>query len=339
MTILVTGGAGYIGSHLCLALLEQGHGVVAVDNFCNSGRTALQRVAAMAGAQLKLYDCDVRNGQALLGVFDENRPIGAVVHLAGLKSAGEAIRQPVTYYENNLGGTLTLLRVMAMQGVRRLLFSSSAAVYGPQPQQPVREDMPLLPAASPYGRTKAAVEGMLRDVAGGDAEFSAVLLRYFNAAGAHPSGELGEDAGDAPANLLPALTGAASGRLKPLTVHGGDYDTPDGTALRDYIHVCDLADGHVRALSALERPGVHTFNLGGGRPVSVLELIGAFERVSGVSVPYELGPRRPGDLAACWADTALARAQLGFEAVCSIEDICRDAWRFERQNPGGYGKV
>ena len=336
-TVMVTGGAGYIGSHICLALLEQGYEVVAVDNFCNSSRRALERVTSITGRQMKLYECDMRNGNMLMGIFDDNE-VDAVIHLAGLKSVAESVKKPLEYYENNVGGTLTLLRVMALQGCKKLVFSSSATVYGDQPVQPVTEAMPLLPQANPYGRTKAVVEGMIADATRGGPELSAVLLRYFNPVGAHASGLLGEDPRGVPANLMPYLTGVASGRLPQLTVFGNDYDTPDGTGLRDYIHICDLAEGHVAALDALgDAPGLQTFNLGCGHAVSVLELVRAFEAATGAAVPYEIGPRREGDLAACWADTSRAKEVLGFEPKRSIEDMCLDAWLFEQQNPGGYG--
>jgi UDP-glucose 4-epimerase len=336
MSILVTGGCGYLGSHTCLALLEAGYDVVALDNFSNSTRASLVRVSELTGTPLKLYQCDVRNGMQMIGILDENE-IEAVIHFAALKNPVESFGKPLEYYENNVGGTLTLLRVMAMKGVKKLVFSSSAAVYGKTEGQPVAEETPLCPV-SPYGKTKAACEEMIAAYAASDPDFSAVVLRYFNPIGAHPSGRIGESPKQAPMNLLPRLMAAADTGA-PLTVTGTDFPTPDGTGQRDYLHVCDVAQGHVLALRALEETkGVTVCNLGTGAPVSVLELIAAFERATGAKVPYELGARREGDAARSWADVTRARQLLGFAAEHTLEEACRDAWRWYCDNPEGYGE-
>jgi len=334
MSILVTGGAGYLGSHVCLRLLEENYDVVAFDNFCNSSRTALARVAEMAGEGFKLYQGDVRNGNQLIEIITQNE-VDAVIHLAALKSVPESFTRPLEYYENNVGGTLTLLRVMAMTGVSHLVFSSSATVYGDH-CCPAREDDPLLPT-SPYGRSKAAAEQMIADYAAHDKNFSAVVLRYFNPVGAHPSGRIGEAPKGAPGNLFPRLLkAAATGETLPVT--GGDFTTPDGTGQRDYLHVMDLAEGHLLALEALERrpAGVLTCNLGAGRAVSVLELLTAFEEATGIKVPYEIGPRREGDLPASWAEISRAATELGWKPTLDLVDACRDGWSWQTENPDGY---
>ncbi len=338
MSILVTGGCGYLGSHTCLALIEAGYEVVAVDNLCNSSRESLKRVAELTGQTFKLYECDVRNGMQLMNVIEENE-VEAVIHFAALKSVPESFEKPLEYYENNVGGTLTLLRAMALKKVPYLVFSSSATVYGEQETQPVHEGAALRPS-SPYGKTKVACEQMIEAVADANPEFSAVILRYFNPVGAHASGRIGESPQGEPSNLLPRLTGAAAGTLPPLVVAGDDFPTPDGTGLRDYVHVCDIARGHVAALEAMARRegGVLTCNLGAGRPISVLELIEAFENATGVSVPHEVGPRRAGDLAVCWADASRALAELDWKPIHTIEDACRDAWSWQSKNPRGYGE-
>ena len=336
MSVLVTGACGYLGSHTCLALLEVGYEVVAVDNLCNSSRESLKRVSELTGQPFKLYECDVRNGMQLMQVVEQNN-VEAVIHFAALKSVSESFEKPLEYYENNVGGTLTLLRVMALQKVPYLVFSSSATVYGEQEVQPVHESASLRPC-SPYGRTKVTCEEMIEAAARANADFSAVILRYFNPVGAHESGRIGEAPQGEPSNLLPRLTRAAAGSLPPLVIAGDDFPTPDGTGLRDYVHVCDIAQGHVAALEALERrpSGVLTCNLGAGRPVSVRELIDTFERATGVSVPCRVGPRREGDLAACWADITRARLELGWSPLRTMEEACRDAWNWQSQNPFGY---
>ncbi len=325
MTVLVTGAAGYIGSHVTLSLIEAGHTVVAVDNLCNSDRSSLAVVHELTGAPIKFYECDVRDGNALMDIVMANKP-EAVVHLAGLKSVSESAVMPLEYYENNVGGTLTLLRVMALCGVSRLVFSSSATVYGAAPT-PTSEEAPLT-SANPYGRTKLVIEGMIKDTeAAGLVE--ATILRYFNPVGSHPSGLLGENPKGEPANLMPHICRAAANG-SPLQVFGTDYDTPDGTCLRDYIHVLDLAQGH---LAALSHPG--TFNLGGGKPCSVLELIKAFEAANSVAVPYETAGRRPGDVAESCADISKAKRELGWSPQRGAEEMCRDAWRsYLRQKEG-----
>ena len=333
MAVLVTGAAGYIGSHTCLALLERGHDVVAVDNLCNSDKVSLEKVAAMTGVPLKFFESDVRDLDRLTKIIAENQ-IDTVFHLAGLKSVPDSVLRPLEYYDNNVGGALAILRGAAQLGVKRILFSSSASLYGNQPNQPVRETTPLLPAESPYGRTKAIVEEMLTDVAHATPGMSVVHLRYFNPAGAHPSGAIGESPREKPEGLMSSIVEVAAGRRDFLTVYGGDYPTPDGSAQRDYLHICDLAEGHVAALSALDEPGVHVFNLGAGRPVSVLELIAAFKAVTGIDLPCQIGLRRAGDLPASWADVSKAREQLGWRAIRSLEEICTDAWAFERAHRG-----
>ena len=334
MSILVTGGAGYLGSHVCLRLLEEGYDVVAFDNFCNSSRTALARVSEMAGETFRLYQGDVRNGNQLIEIITQN-DVDAIIHLAALKSVPESFTRPLEYYENNVGGTLTLLRVMAMTGVPHLVFSSSAAVYGDN-CCPAREDDPLAPT-SPYGRSKMTCERMIADYAAVNEDFSAVVLRYFNPIGAHPSGQIGEAPKGAPGNLFPRLLKAAA-KGEKLTVTGGDFATPDGTGQRDYLHVLDLADGHLAALEALERrpAGVLTCNLGGGRGVSVLELLTAFEQATGVRIPYEIAARREGDLAASWAEIDHAAKELGWKPARDLEEACRDGWAFQQENPDGY---
>jgi UDP-glucose 4-epimerase len=326
MTVLVTGAAGYIGSHVTLSLIEAGHTVVAVDNLCNSDRTTLSSVYELTGMPIKFYECDVRDGNSLMDVVMANK-VEAVVHLAGLKSVSESASMPLEYYENNVGGTLTLLRVMALCGVSRLVFSSSATVYGAAPT-PTPEDAPTMSATNPYGRTKIVIEGMIQDAAAAGI-IEPTILRYFNPVGSHPSGLLGENPKGEPANLMPHICKAAAG-LGPLKVFGTDYDTPDGTCLRDYIHVLDLAQGHIAALS---RPG--TYNLGGGKPCSVLELIKAFESANGVAVPYETAERRVGDIAESLADISKAKQELGWAPQRGMAEMCRDAWRsYLRQKEG-----
>ena len=327
--VLVTGGAGYIGSHTCVALAAAGVQAIVLDNFSNSRRSVLDRVAAITGEAPTLLQGDVRDPDCMAKVFAEH-PIGAVIHFAALKAVGESVREPLRYYDNNVAGTVALLRAMQAAGVRTLVFSSSATVYGEPAILPIREDFPLA-ATNPYGWTKLMMEQVLADVdAAEPGAWRIARLRYFNPVGAHESGLIGEDPQDIPNNLLPYVAQVAAGQRDCLSVFGGDYATPDGTGVRDYIHVCDLADGHVAALRYLQvHPGLLTLNLGTGRPVSVLEMVSAFERASGHPVPYQIVPRRPGDVAQCWADPALAERMLGWRARHGVDRMCQDAWRWQ----------
>lgn len=337
MKVLVTGGAGYIGSHTCVELLAEGHVPVVVDNFCNSRPAALDRVRALAGREFPVHALDVRDRDGLRRVFAHERP-DAVIHFAGLKAVGESVAQPWRYFDNNVGSTLALVEVMREAECRQLVFSSSATVYGIPDSVPLAENAPLR-AINPYGRTKLMIEDMLRDLVVAEPDWQVALLRYFNPVGAHESGCIGEDPAGTPNNLMPFVTQVAVGRLPRLRVFGGDYPTPDGTGVRDYIHVVDLAQGHVRALDWLaeKRPGGATaINLGTGRGCSVLELLRAFEAASGRAIPYEIVDRRPGDAASCYADPGLAERLLGWRASRGIDAMCRDAWRWQAQNPQGY---
>ncbi|MDR3392780.1 MAG: UDP-glucose 4-epimerase GalE [Sulfuriferula sp.] len=328
MRVLVTGGAGYIGSHTCVELLDTDHEVIAVDNLCNSKISVLDRVKQISGKPVIFYDLDVRDRAALSAVFDAHQ-IDAVIHFAGLKSVGESVAMPLQYYDNNVYGTLVLAEVMAAHGVFNLVFSSSATVYGDPVSVPIREDFPLS-ATNPYGRSKLIVEEMLRDLPIALPDWHIALLRYFNPVGAHSSGLIGEDPNGIPNNLMPYVAQVAAGKLAELSVFGSDYPTPDGTGVRDYIHVVDLALGHVRALDVLvNRRGVLTYNLGTGRGYSVLEMVAAFEQASGKAVPYRIVGRRPGDIAACYADPALAERELGWRAQRDIDTMCEDSWRWQ----------
>ena len=327
--VLVTGGAGYIGSNTCGVLAAAGVQAIVLDNFSNSRRSVLDRVAAITGEAPTLLQGDVRDPDCLAKVFAEH-PIGAVIHFAALKAVGESVREPLRYYDNNVAGTVALLRAMQTAGVRTLVFSSSATVYGEPAILPIREDFPLS-ATNPYGWTKLMMEQVLADVdAAEPGAWRIARLRYFNPVGAHESGLIGEDPQDIPNNLLPYVAQVAAGQRDCLSVFGGDYATSDGTGVRDYIHVCDLADGHVAALRYLQaHAGLLTLNLGTGRPVSVLEMVSAFERASGHPVPYQIVPRRPGDVAQCWADPALAERMLGWKARHGVDRMCQDAWRWQ----------
>ena len=334
-TILVTGGAGYIGSHACIELLQAGYGVVVVDNLCNSRREVFGRIERIAGRPVAFHECDVRDAAALRAVFREHA-IGAVLHFAGLKAVEESVARPLDYYENNVGGTLTLCEAMSEAGVRQLVFSSSATVYGDPDAVPVGEDHPLRPT-NPYGRSKVMVESILQDLFRSDSAWKIALLRYFNPVGAHESGLIGEDPGGVPNNLMPFVAQVAVGRREALNVYGNDYPTPDGTGVRDYIHVVDLARGHLAALEKLDAAdGVLTVNLGTGRCYSVLEVIETFRQASGKEVPYLIVARRPGDVAACYADPELAARLLGWRAERDLAQMCRDAWRWQSMNPDGY---
>lgn len=333
-TILVTGGAGYIGSHAAVELLNAGYGVVIVDNLVNSSPVVIDRIQAITGLDPIFHRADCRNRDALRQIFSSVE-INSVIHFAGLKAVGESVAMPLAYYENNITATLALLEVMAEYGVKNIVFSSSATVYGNPPSLPIREDFPLQPA-NPYGQTKLMIEQILKDVQAADSGWHVVLLRYFNPGGAHASGLIGEDPLGIPNNLLPYVTQVAVGKLEFLRVFGNDYDTADGTGVRDYIHVVDLALGHLKAIEMIDRLPLAVFNLGTGRGYSVLEVIRAFEQVSGRRIPCKIVDRRPGDIAACFADPALANDRLGWKADRDICDILADAWRWQAQNPRGY---
>ena len=327
MKVLVTGGAGYIGGHTCVELLNAGHEVVVIDNFVNSKPEALDNIRKITGRDLAFYKADLRDREAVRRIFGEHQ-IDAAIHFAGLKAVGESVHKPMEYYDNNLGGFFVLAEEMAAHGVKKLVFSSSATVYGMNNPVPFREDYPTS-ATNPYGYTKVMIEQMLRDLAVADPDWSIVMLRYFNPIGAHESGLIGEDPNGIPNNLLPYVAQVAVGKLPCLNVFGDDYDTPDGTGVRDYIHVVDLALGHLAALKyANGHKGAEAINLGTGRGTSVLEIVHAFERASGREIPYRVTPRRPGDIATCYADTSKAAKLLGWKAERTIDDMCRDSWRF-----------
>ncbi len=331
MNILVTGGAGYIGSHTCVELLEHGCGVVVMDNYCNSSPDVIGKIEAIAGKKFPVYEGDMLDPDALEKIFRENS-IDAVIHFAGLKAVGESVEKPLEYYRNNIAGTVNLLLAMRKHGVRRIVFSSSATVYGMNNRAPFTEEMPLS-ATNPYGSTKVMIETILRDVCRAEKGWKAALLRYFNPIGAHPSGLIGENPNGIPNNLMPYIMKVAAGELPYLRVFGDDYPTPDGTGVRDYIHVCDLAAGHLKALEKIDSlSGARAFNLGTGKGSSVLEVVRAFEKASGVKIPYRVTPRRPGDIATCYADCTRAKRELGWEAKYTLDDMCRDSWNFVRKN-------
>jgi UDP-glucose 4-epimerase len=334
-TLLVTGGAGYIGTHTMVELLAADHQVVCVDNFSNSLPEAVRRVERIAGRGVQLVTGDVRDDTLLAGVL-RMFPFDAVIHFAALKAVGESAAHPLRYYDNNVHGALVLLRALVRAGVRRFVFSSSATVYGAPDALPLTEDAPIRPA-NPYGQTKAMIEQILRDVCAADPGFSAVSLRYFNPIGAHPLGTIGEDPNDVPNNLFPFITQVAIGKRERLNVFGDDWPTPDGTGVRDYLHVVDLARGHLRAVEyAAGHTGFAAFNLGTGQGTSVLELVRAFEQATGQRVPYAIAPRRAGDIAACWADPTRAQRELNWRAERSLAQACADGWRWQQANPNGY---
>ena len=334
-TILVTGGAGYIGSHTVVELLNAGHQVIIVDNLCNSSIAVLERIQKLANPNFRFVQADVRDGAALDRLFAE-QPIDGVIHFAGLKAVGESVSQPLRYFDNNVGSTLALLQAMDRAGVRRIVFSSSATVYGDPQQVPITEDS-RLQVTNPYGRTKLMCEDILRDLQVSDPRWQVAILRYFNPVGAHISGLIGEHPNGIPNNLMPFITQVAVGQREFLSIFGRDYPTPDGTGVRDYIHVVDLAQGHLAALHYLQTQQTSiTVNLGTGQGVSVQELADTFARVTGVPVPYRFVDRRPGDVAACYADTTRAREALGWQAQLGVERMCQDAWRWQSQNPKGY---
>ena len=338
MKILVTGGMGYIGSHTCVELLTLGMEVVIVDNLSNSNPEALNRVETITGKRPMFYELDVCDEQALSVVFDAHQ-IDCVIHFAGMKAVGESVEIPERYYTNNLGSTLTLCRVMAAHNVKKIIFSSSATVYSGDNEMPLRESSKTGTCTNPYGWTKYMGEQILRDIAFADKDWSVVLLRYFNPVGAHHSGLIGEDPKGVPNNLMPYISQVAVGRRPHLNVFGNDYNTPDGTGVRDYIHVVDLAKGHVAAIGyATAHTGAEVFNLGTGTGYSVLDMVKAFEKANGVAVPYEIAPRRSGDLATCYADPAKSRELLGWTAEKNLVDMCRDSWNWQKNNPKGYEK-
>lgn len=337
MAILVTGGAGYIGSHTVLALLERGEEVVVLDNLSNSSEESLHRVEQLAGKAATFYQGDIQNGECLRNIFGENK-ISAVIHFAGLKAVGESTRKPLEYYQNNVSGTLVLLEEMRRAGVSKFIFSSSATVYGANSPVPYVETTPIGGTTSPYGTSKLMVEQILQDFAKAEPQFSIIALRYFNPVGAHESGMIGEDPNGIPNNLLPYISQVAIGKLEKLGVFGGDYPTEDGTGVRDYIHVMDLAEGHLMAMDHLDKiDGFKAYNLGAGVGYSVLAMVQAFEKASGVNIPYQILPRRDGDLPAFWADANLARQELGWEVRRGIDDMMRDTWNWQKNNPQGYG--
>jgi UDP-glucose 4-epimerase len=334
-TLLVTGGAGYIGSHTMVELLAAGHRVLCIDNYSNSAPEALQRVAEITGRAVEIFDGDVRDPALLARVF-RAAPIDSVIHFAALKAVGESVAQPLAYYDNNVSGTLALLAAMRDAGVKRMVFSSSATVYGLPDHLPINEDAPIR-TTNPYGASKAMIEQILRDVAVADPAWSIVCLRYFNPIGAHPSGRIGEDPRDIPNNLFPFICQVAVGRRAHLNVFGADWPTPDGTGVRDYLHVTDLAAGHLRAFEYSERAsGWIAINLGTGQGVSVLDLVRAFEAATGRHIAYQIAPRRAGDIAACWADAARAAQLLNWRTERTLEQACADGWRWQQQNPNGY---
>lgn len=336
MNILLTGGAGFIGSHTIIELDKKGHSVVVVDNLVNSNAEALRRVGELIGKEIPFIKADVRDRAAMDKVFDENK-IDAVIHFAGLKAVGESCAKPLEYYENNMNATFVLLDVMRNHGCKNIIFSSSATVYGDPAIIPITEECPKGHCTNPYGQTKSMLEEVLMDVQKADPEWNVVLLRYFNPIGAHKSGRIGENPNGIPNNLMPYITQTAVGMRKELGVFGNDYDTPDGTGVRDYIHVVDLASAHVAALQAISRnAGLAIYNIGTGHGYSVLDVVKAFEKANGVAVPYVIKPRRPGDIATCYCNPAKAKAELGWEAQYGIEDMCRDSWNWQKNNPKGY---
>ena len=338
MAILVTGGAGYIGSHTCIELINAGYDVVVADNLCNSSKESLKRVEKIVGKKVKFYEADIRDAKAMENIF-ANEDISAVIHFAGLKAVGESVAKPMEYYDNNINGTLVLCNAMRNAGVKNIIFSSSATVYGDPAFIPITEECPKGQCTNPYGWTKSMLEQILTDFHTADSEWNVVLLRYFNPVGAHKSGTIGEDPKGIPNNLMPYITQVAVGKREFLGVFGNDYDTPDGTGVRDYIHVVDLAVGHVKAIKKIEeKAGVCVYNLGTGNGYSVLDMVKAFSKACGHDLPYKILDRRPGDVAMCYADPAKAKAELGWEAVRGLDEMCEDSWRWQSNNPNGYGE-
>lgn len=337
MKVLVTGGAGFIGSHTDVELLNAGYDVVVVDNLINSSKESLKRVEKLTGKKITFYEADLLDEKTLDDIFAKE-DINSVIHFAALKAVGESCEIPIRYFDNNLSGTINLLKVMDRHNVKSLVFSSSATVYGKPESVPIREDFPLS-VSNPYGRTKLITEDMLRDIYQSDNEWNIALLRYFNPIGAHESGEIGENPHGIPNNLLPYVSKVAAGQLECVNVFGDDYDTPDGTGVRDYIHIQDLASGHIKALEKLAaKPGLVTYNLGTGVGYSVLDIIHNFEKACGKKIPYRIAPRRPGDIDMCYADPSKAEKELGWKAERGIDKMCEDAWRWQSKNPNGYGE-
>ena len=337
MAILVTGGAGFIGSHTCVELLNAGYEIVVVDNYYNANPKSLERVKELTGKDFKSYECDISDSEGMDKIFKENK-IDAVIHFAGLKAVGESCQKPIEYYDNNIGGTLKLCDVMRNNGCKNIVFSSSATVYGMKNVSPLKETMKTGGTTNPYGTTKYMIEIILEDIYKSDNEWNVTLLRYFNPIGAHESGRIGENPSGIPNNLMPYITQVAIGKRPFLSVYGNDYDTPDGTCIRDYIHVVDLADGHVKAVNNIldGKKGVQIFNLGTGKGYSVLDIVKAFSKAYGKELPYKIAPRRPGDLAVCFSDPTKAKEVLGWEAKRGIDDMCRDSWNWQSKNPNGY---
>ena len=334
-TVLVTGGAGFIGSHTSVELLNAGYDIIILDNFVNSKPESLKRIKELTGKDFKFYQADIRDEEAMTKVFAENK-IDAVIHFAGLKSVPQSIKEPLNYYDNNIAGTVCLCRVMDKAGCNKLVFSSSATVYGSKNPSPLREDMPTGGTTNPYGTTKYFIEQILQDLCISDSEWGVSILRYFNPIGAHKSGRIGEDPNGIPGNLMPYITQVAIGKLECLNVCGNDYPTPDGTGVRDYIHVVDLALGHIKALDRLLKvKGCEVYNLGTGKGYSVLDVVKAFEKASGIKINYRIAPRRAGDVACCYADATKAKEVLGWQAQYDIDDMCADSWRWQSQNPNG----
>lgn len=336
MDVLITGGMGYIGSHTCVQMIAAGMTPIMVDNLCNAKAEVLNRIEALTGVRPAFYQGDIRDEAFLDSVFAKH-DVQAVIHFAGLKAVGESVRKPIEYYDNNVNGTLVLVRSMRKAGVKSLVFSSSATVYGDPQTVPITETSPTGATTNPYGRSKYMVEQCLADLVVAEPEWSITLLRYFNPVGAHPSGTMGEDPQGIPNNLMPFIAQVAVGRREKLAVFGNDYATPDGTGVRDYIHVMDLADGHIAALQAVgTQAGLHIYNLGTGKGSSVLDMVNAFSQACGKAVPYEICPRRPGDIAECWASTEKAQRELGWQAKLSLADMTADTWRWQSNNPQGY---
>lgn len=334
-TVLVTGGAGFIGSHTSVELLNAGYDIIILDNFVNSKPESLKRIKELTGKDFKFYQADIRDEEAMTKVFAENK-IDAVIHFAGLKSVPQSVKEPLNYYDNNIAGTVCLCRVMDKAGCKKLVFSSSATVYGSKNPSPLREDMPTGGTTNPYGTTKYFIEQILQDLCVSDSEWAVSILRYFNPIGAHKSGRIGEDPNGIPGNLMPYITQVAIGKLECLNVCGNDYPTPDGTGVRDYIHVVDLAIGHIKALDRLLKvKGCEVYNLGTGKGYSVLDVVKAFEKASGIKINYRIAPRRAGDVACCYADATKAKEVLGWQAQYDIDDMCADSWRWQSQNPNG----
>lgn len=334
-TVLVTGGAGFIGSHTSVELLNAGYDIIILDNFVNSKPESLKRIKELTGKDFKFYQADIRDEEAMTKVFAENK-IDAVIHFAGLKSVPQSVKEPLNYYDNNIAGTVCLCRVMDKAGCKKLVFSSSATVYGSKNPSPLREDMPTGGTTNPYGTTKYFIEQILQDLCISDSEWGVSILRYFNPIGAHKNGRIGEDPNGIPGNLMPYITQVAIGKLECLNVCGNDYPTPDGTGVRDYIHVVDLAIGHIKALDRLLKvKGCEVYNLGTGKGYSVLDVVKAFEKASGIKINYRIAPRRAGDVACCYADATKAKEVLGWQAQYDIDDMCADSWRWQSQNPNG----